>query len=469
MAETLSDLGILYEELKNYPKAIELLNKSFELSLEIGAKQQQVTASERLMLIYEKMGNTLQAYHFSKMYIAAKESTNNEEKTKAVAEMSARYETEKKQLQIDNLNKERDLQNEIIARKEIESRNQQIIIVSFAVGFVFIAIFLFFLVRLILQKRRANAVLESQKTQIERQNYVLQQAYEEITTQRDTVMNQKELIEVAHTQLTDSLQYALSIQSALLPTEKAFQRFAQSSFIFMLPRDVVSGDFVWTASVGSNHIFCVADCTGHGVPGAFMSVLGISALNEIVVHQHITEPALILEKLRNNVIEALKQNRSDVLHKDGLDIALCTFDENRQELLFSGARIPLWIVMENQNATELPDGTTKITNPENNLVLVNFKPNAMPIGISPKMKPFTQNNLLLKNTNAILYLATDGFADQFGERERKKFQSKNLQQLLLKNAGLPLTEQNQLLRETFSEWRHHAEQIDDVTILGLKL
>jgi serine phosphatase RsbU (regulator of sigma subunit) len=200
-----------------------------------------------------------------------------------------------------------------------------------------------------------------------------------------------------------------------------------------------------------------------------MSILGITALNEIVNNHRVTTPSEVLGYLRASVIDTLSQNDPDHLHKDGMDIGVCVYNFKTRELQFAGARIPLWIIANEKDTIEFKDSTTEESITNNGYSLTEIKGDIMPVGLSPKMEPFDNKTFMLKGDSVCIYLATDGFADQFGQKEKTKFSSKRLKNLLLQNVEKPHNLQEQILDDTFEGWKGMEYQIDDVTILGIKL
>lgn len=255
-------------------------------------------------------------------------------------------------------------------------------------------------------------------------------------------------VEKQRKELTDSIKYASYIQSALLPAPGLFQRLLKEYFIFFRPRDLVSGDFYWIGKHKNQVIIAAADCTGHGVPGAFMSILGISFLNEILGRAAFTNAAGILNQLRERVMKALHQTGEKDEQKDGMDISLCIVDFENAILEFAGANNPVYVV-RNHSLTEI-------------------RGDRMPIGINiVQEKSFTNHTLHLEN-NDMVYLITDGFPDQFGGKEEKKFKYKPFKQLLAGIGHKPPSEQKILLEKELKQWMKNLKQVDDILIIGFK-
>lgn len=262
------------------------------------------------------------------------------------------------------------------------------------------------------------------------------------------ISEQKDKIELQQKALGESLEYASSIQSALLPDLRYFKKIFPESFVLFKPRDIVSGDFYWYARKGSRIALTAADCTGHGVPGAFMSMLGISFLNEIV-GKCIPMANVILNRLRENVMKALHQTGEVTENKDGMDISLCVLDLDKMELDFSGAFNPLYLIREGD--------------------LYETRGDKMPIGINAVVEKSFTNHTLKLIPGDRFYLFSDGYADQFGGPDDKKFKYRSLKELLVRIHKKPMETQRKELERRFISWKADAEQVDDVLVIGVKI
>ncbi|HAS44354.1 MAG TPA: hypothetical protein DCS93_28005 [Microscillaceae bacterium] len=302
--------------------------------------------------------------------------------------------------------------------------------------------------------------ITQQKLEIEEKNAELSQSNEEIATQRDLLEVKTLEVETAHRNITASIAYARRIQNAILPSVRLIQQVLPESFILFQPRDIVSGDFYWFAHVKDDtpqgkSVLTAADCTGHGVPGALMSMIGNDLLNDIVEVKGITEPDEILQRLHTGVIKALKQEEND--NRDGMDLALCTIDWERRLLHFAGAKNSL-ILIENGHLTEI-------------------KGDKHPIGASvltDTKHTFTSHTIELGTEPKCFYIFSDGFQDQFGGPRNRKFMTKRFRQRLLEIYQEPMLRQQQLLEDTLSQWRHHKKgmpepQTDDILVVGFKI
>lgn len=264
----------------------------------------------------------------------------------------------------------------------------------------------------------------------------------------DKISEQKYEIERQQKELSESLEYASSIQSALLPDMRHFARTFPESFILFKPRDIVSGDFYWFSRKGNFVAFAAADCTGHGVPGAFMSMLGMSFLNEIV-SKCIPRANTILNRLRESVMKALHQTGDVGEQKDGMDIALCVMDLDEKHLQFAGAFNPLYLIRDRE--------------------LIEIRGDKMPIGVNAVIeRSFTRHDFTLQEGDHI-YIFSDGYADQFGGPDDKKFRYRTLKEQLLKLHQKPMDKQKTELERIFNKWKGETEQLDDVLLIGIKI
>lgn len=288
-------------------------------------------------------------------------------------------------------------------------------------------------------KKAANIILEEKNRTISAQK-------DEIEKQRDIAAMQRDQIAYQKKHITDSIVYAKRIQTALLPSLELFSD-ELDHFVLFKPLDIVSGDFYWVHRFDDKQIIIAADCTGHGVPGAFMSMLGVTMLNEIVLAKDVIMPDQILNNLRAEIITALKQSVEDENVKDGMDMAVCLLDFTNSTLYFSGANNPLYIIRDGE--------------------LLHYRPDKMPVSIHYKMGNFTLHKVDLKKGDCF-YIFSDGFADQFGGPDGKKYMTKQFKETLRTIAPEPMITQGEKLSELFDEWKGDASQIDDVTVIGVR-
>jgi len=321
-----------------------------------------------------------------------------------------------------------------------------------------------------------NEALQQQKEEILTQNEALQQQKEEITAQRDEIeLRNEELfeknskIENQHKKIQDSITYASRIQSAVLPKFEILENNFSDNLVLWKPRDVVSGDFYWFKQIDNIVFIAAADCTGHGVPGAFMSMLGISFLNEIVTKREINTTNQVLNELRKLVKLSLNQTGQRGDNQDGMDIAFCAFDTISKKLQFSGANNPLWII--NLSASESLDKTNLSASerPDSVENMKEIKPDRMPIGVHPRdNQEFTLNEVQLHKGD-IFYIFSDGYESQFGGEKNETMKTRRFQEIIQRNCNKTLAEQKNELEKEFDIWKGNNEQIDDVLVIGIKI
>jgi serine phosphatase RsbU (regulator of sigma subunit) len=278
------------------------------------------------------------------------------------------------------------------------------------------------------------------------------------------VVAQKKQIEADHAEITASIKYAKYIQSSVFPKAGELESCLGDHFIIHRPAEIVSGDFYWVSKKGSKIIVAAADCTGHGVPGAFMSMLGITLLNEIVNRENVSDPGVILGRLREELTASLKQKGERGEQKDGMDISLCTVDRLNMKLQFAGAINPLYMI---RNSCDLNEGLT-YQSADGKGKLSEIKGDRMPIGISDEMDDFTVHEVEIKIDDTF-YLFTDGFPDQFGGPRRKKFSYKQFRELLISTHLSPMANQKLLVENALREWMGGSNQTDDILVIGLRI
>ncbi|MBN2663735.1 MAG: response regulator [Bacteroidales bacterium] len=277
---------------------------------------------------------------------------------------------------------------------------------------------------------------------------------------------QKQEIEFQNNEITAGINYASRIQNALLPSKKTRYNYLPNHFLIWQPKAIVSGDFFWMKKIREYVITAIVDCTGHGVPGAFMSLLGITFLNEIVNEQNISSPNIILNTLRKQLKIALGQNGADSETKDGMDVALISLNIEQKKLHYSGANNSIYII-RNKELPKIEAEKIKISY-NNNYYLYQIIHDSMPIGIYHIEHDFSLQDIDILEGDQI-YAFTDGFIDQFGGKNNKKFKSKQFKKLLLDNCHKEINEQKKSICETFKDWKSNNEQVDDILIMGFKI
>jgi len=417
IANTLKNIGNIEFEMGEMGEAQKNALKSLTIAREIGFPEFIGSAANLLSMVYEKENKGLQALEMYRLHIIMRDSINNELTQKANAQQQAKF-TYEKQKAIDDLAYEKQL-----AIEQEEKEKQQIFTIATAIVLALSIAFLYFILNRLKITRRQKNLIEKQK--------------EEVEGQRDVIRH-------AHKEITDSITYAKRIQNAILPPARIVKEYLEDSFILYNPKDVVAGDFYWMRHIENKILFAAADCTGHGVPGAMVSVVCNNALNRSVRDYGLSDPGQILTKTREIVINEFEKSDDEV--KDGMDIALCTLENHT--LQYAGAYNPLWIIRNGE--------------------LIEIKANRWPIGLSRDPQPFTTHTIRLEK-NDVIYIFTDGFVDQFGGEFGKKYKSQKFKSLLLSIYDKPMVEQRNLITETFDSWKGKLEQVDDVCIIGARV
>ena len=406
-AQTLYLIGDLYLSRNDLDHAKKYLIKSLKIAEDIGALVDIKNAAAVLSGIYKQEENYKKALEYYEQYFAYNDSVSSVEKTKQIKEIETKYETKKKEQLIKNLENEKLIQ-------DLKIKKQQALIFSVLAGLVLISAFLFILFRKNKTIRSANKLLAYQKKQI-----------------------------------TDSIEYASRIQTAILPPTEYIESVIPEHFIFYKPRDIVSGDFYWLTHKDGKIVLAAVDCTGHGVPGAFMSMLGFAFLNEIVNKESELKANTILNQLRSYVKTSLHQTGKENETKDGMDIALCIIDPENLKMQYAGAYNPLYLI-RNQD-------------------IISFKADRMPIGIHIIEKDsFTNHECDLMKGDTI-YIFTDGYIDQFGGDGKRKFKMAPFRDLLISMNDKSMKEQERILEDEFLQWKGDHEQIDDILVMGIKV
>jgi ligand-binding sensor domain-containing protein/serine phosphatase RsbU (regulator of sigma subunit) len=315
--------------------------------------------------------------------------------------------------------------------------------------------FVLFIVLIIVIMRLRVRKLIHEKIKLEK---IVEERTREVVEQKDEIAKQRDVVTYQKKEITDSIHYAERIQRAVLPVENILKSNFSDHFVLFRPKDIVSGDFYWMSEKADHIVFTAADCTGHGVPGAFMSMLGVSFLNKIVNEEGIVKPSQILNSLRDEIVVSLKQEGTFETNKDGMDIALCSVNLKKMTLQFAGANNPLLLLRK-----------------ENGEYVVNeTRGDNMPVAFYSRMDGFTNHEIELRKGDTI-YLHSDGFLDQFGGPEGRKFMKKRFYEMLISSQELPMPEQKEAFAKTLDEWINHpcknntGEQIDDVILVGVRI
>ncbi len=427
--------------LGKYAEAEKYIQRALDLSNQLGSLNGLYSGYSKQTTLYEHMGRDKEALKSLRLAMAYKDSIFNEENKKEILRQEVNFEFEKKQA-IEQAEHEKEL-----AVAASEQKRQQLFLVFLAVILLAVIIISFIIYKSLKNSNKQKQLIEQQKFEVEQQKIIVDNKNKEIT---------------------DSIIYARRIQQAILPPKEVLSKNLENGFILYKPKDVVSGDFYWMESSDINTngalekaiFLAAADCTGHGVPGAMVSVVCNNALNRAVREFKLTNPAEILDKVRLLVIETFEKSEEEV--NDGMDIALCSLtfqipsaelneSETVATLQYAGANNALYMVKTNDKEK-----------------LIEIKPNKQPIGKVDNPEPFTQHTIKLQKGDTI-YMFTDGFADQFGGKKGKKLMYKPFKNLLLSIQDKTMNEQKAMLGQYFEDWKGNLEQVDDVCVIGVRI
>ncbi len=408
---SLNNFALLYKGKKKYKKALEIADSAFKLATDEGYKKLQQEIYSTYTEIYTEMGDYKSAFEYFRKSISLRDFFYNEESKNKIDKLERNLEIQQKNAEL----LEKDLQ---IEKAEKQKQKQAGIILLGAIFMLALSLFL----------------------------YVFFRNNKKLKSLNQTISFQKNLIEEKHKDIRDSITYAHRIQSALIPSIESIKKTLPGISILYKPRDIVSGDFYWYARSGNKHVFVLADCTGHGVPGAFMSIIGMNHLHSIVNQQKILEPAIILNKLREGVVSSLNQDAGGADKKDGMDLVLLIIEE--YSLNYAAANQSVYLLRDNQ--------------------LREFKGNKQPVGLSEKTEEFTSGRIeLMKNDRVILF--TDGIPDQFGGQEGKKLKSKIFKNWLTETASFSREEQMAEIENRFHGHMKNFEQTDDISLAIIEI
>jgi serine phosphatase RsbU (regulator of sigma subunit) len=406
MTATLLGISETYSAAGNIKSAIKSYNEARETAEEIGAKKELRQAYEGLSSSYAKLSDYANAFKYQTLLTNIKDTLYITANNNKIQFLQLNYELDKKET--------------LISLQDVKIKKQKFTQRTFIIGFIIAIIVAFQTYRNYRRKVRTNELLARQKTEIE----------------------------IINKNLTDSINYAERIQSAMFPSKEILSEDLFEYFILFKPLDIVSGDFYWFKQNNNSIFVAAADCTGHGVPGAFMSILGLTFLNELVHNSVALNANEVLTRLKDHVIKTLHQTQNYTSARDGMEMALFILDLDSNKLQFSGARRPLYLLRDNQISELVGD--------------------KMPLGIYDEGdNTFTNKEIELKRDD-IVYLFSDGYVDQLGGPDRKTFKTKKFKDLLLNNCHLSMNEQKEALEATLEEWKGNVEQIDDILVIGIK-
>lgn len=420
MALNLLYIALIYDGMNNFTMSVEYSKKSIDMAHAINAKNIVRNAAAELARIYSQQNLYKEAFTFSKLASSIQDSLSSEARRQSIADMETKYRINSKEKEIELLTKDKQLHDAQIAKTqaEIKQKTTQRNLVFIIAGIVLTLSVV--VLRLYLQKQKQQEILKKQTIQIARKN-------------KD---------------ITESIHYASGIQQAILPLMNDIKNTFPNSFIYYEPRDIVSGDLYWFSKRSNTGILAVIDCTGHGVPGAFMSMVANDLINQIVFDNNITNPAKVLQLLNFKLNHTLNRTGRKKDSKEGMDIAMIMLDYDKMKLEYAGARRPLYLLRNNQ--------------------IIEYAPDKYTIGQAEDDVQFTDHKITLETGDSI-YMFTDGITDQFGEKTRKKYKVKKLREFLLSIHQNDMSLQNKALREELIVWQGNQPQVDDQLIIGIKV
>jgi serine phosphatase RsbU (regulator of sigma subunit) len=420
---SINGYGDFYYYKKEYKKALKEYVRSFNICEgKVNMIRNEITATSKLVACYKSLGDAKNTLFYLEKNITLQDSLLDDDKKLELGRLEGKHESEAQKmkedlerLKIEAINNAKLEKEKAIAKAFKKKR--LIIIYSISFGLLLLIVFAFFLNKRLAFSRQQRLLIEKQK----------------------------EVIEIDRNSIVSSIEYSKEIQKRVYQTKSEWKSFLPQSFIFFIPKDIVSGDFYWVYKKGVKTFFCVADCTGHGVSGAFMTLVSLNLINAIINEKDVDTPALLLERLNVRLKEKLSIAKHDKI-KHGLDIAMCAFNHHTNELEYAGLHNPIYILDKENELKEL-------------------KGDRLYLGISDE---FNVTNYILKmDRGDTIYLCTDGFADQKGGKKGKKYYYSQLRKTIQLTNKKPLLERSLFLKEKFLNWKGSQEQIDDVCIIGV--
>lgn len=447
MCYTLMGLGDILLSMNRPEKAIEYYQKSLTTAKSLGIKETVRDNYQRVAKLYEKLGQIALAYQNYKAYKAYHDSIYNDSRLSLVAELQVRYKTD---LHMQEVKKQRDLNEAINAEKNRQAedftlgiRNRNFIIIG---AIVFLALSLIFLY-----------LINNGRNQIRMANHQLQHQNTEINAQKEEIEEQRQTVERTLHKLNDSIQYAKTIQDAILPSPQRMKKVLGEHFVIYKAKDIVSGDFYWLSQIENKTFIALVDCTGHGVSGGFMSMIGNALLSEIINQEKVHSPADALEML-NDSVSNLIENRVQHI-AIGMEVALCVIEPSEEEgktkVTFSGAKRPLFVLEKPVNSHERQE-------------INEIKGDREPIGFAVGGERHYQNVELLLDKGSLLYMCSDGFADQ-ANKANKRFGTPRLKKVIEEFSDRHLFEQHKALEKMLNEFQNGSAQRDDITLIGIRV
>jgi serine phosphatase RsbU (regulator of sigma subunit) len=434
MLASMENLGGIFLSQNKPDDAIDISEKVLKIAMRLGAKEDMKYAYINLKDAYEAKKDYLSANTILNKLMDIKDSLRNIENANQIAELETKFKTKEKETELSEIKLIQQLREKENLEK-LKRKNYFIIILSL-VG-VFILLLAFLLLKRFREKKHIAEAFKAKNEAIERQKTIIDKAFYELTEKNNDI--------------TDSIKYAKRIQEAIFPSSDHFTKLLPDSFVYFKPKDIVSGDFYWVEKGIDGSVFvAVVDCTGHGVPGAFMSIVGFNLLNNAIHEHKCNTPADILNQMNKDLNETLKQTEEESTIKDGMEISVCKWNRATNEFIFSGANTIIYHIANNELKT--------------------IKGDKHPIGsfYGEKLKPFT-NITLTVSQNDCIYLFSDGYADQFGGEKGKKFKYKQLEELLFTHSNKTMTSQRAVLSNAFDLWKNNLQQVDDVCVIGIRI
>lgn len=407
-----NNIGVAYFESGKIKEAKINALYGYNVAREVNYPEYLKRSASLLSKIYQNENNWKDAFEMQNLYITMRDSINNEKTKKDILKQEVQYAYDK-QKALDDKEHEKEM-----AVSEQQKKNQKIITFAIAGSLALTLLFSVFVVNRLRLTRKQKLIIEKQKHLVDQKNK----------------------------EVTDSITYAKRIQEAILPTPFEMNRHLKDGFVIYSPKDIVAGDFYWMETINDEVVFAVADCTGHGVPGAMVSIVCHGALNRAVREYKLSDPGKILDKTKELVIETFEKSNTEV--KDGMDIALCSINLKQRTIQFAGANNPLYIVRDKK--------------------IIELKGDKQPIGVHESSEAFTTHTMEIYS-NDMLYVFTDGIVDQFGGPKGKKLMHKALKDILVSVNDKSMDEQKKLIENNFVSWKGNLEQIDDVCIIGVKV
>lgn len=450
-------LATTHFKLKQHKTAFEHLDEAKRITQHSEMKYLRIKVYKAYSDIYGSLNDCQNSLLYYKKYINLRDSISSLDNIRKT--LSIQMLMEYKQI----LKQHAD-HNKLALKKAEEKSSANIrIAIFFIVAFLIAVIFIFFIINATINKERFYKRLNAKQEEVKKQRQELIEQRNQLEIQNNIVVYQRDKVITLLTELGESIDYAKKIQQAVLPSHETLTDCFKDHFIINQPKDTVGGDFYWVGKTNTDHyIFVIADSTGHGIPGGFMSMLCMTMVVEIVARNICDTPADALNELRNNIITTLGQQGYDSDNTDGMDIAFCAYHPDTQKLYYSGANIPIIIATE----TELEASNRIVKCAEG---LYEIKPNRMPISYSPQMNPF-ENVVINISHNDTIYLLSDGYTDQFGGEKGKKFGHTALRSLIASIKNLPLSQQKQVMHTTIEKWKESVgTQTDDILVFSAKI